>query len=154
MAVPLPNCLLQSCSDPMHHSRSIEVGVHALYFLYTPCSRCYFTYASTNRKTDFMKEISSSYKLSCLQCSFSDKELSEFIQFKKRQSQPIPKKYAVSHVGRHEDGTWVLGSNAYFASNGTPLTIEDSKYVWIGDIYQGKGVAKEQCRISEVMPVN
>ena len=152
MAVPLPNCLLQSCSDPMHHSRSIEVRVHALYFLYTPCSRCYFTSASTNRKTDFMKEISSSYKLSCLQCSFSDKELSEFIQFKKRQSQPIPKKYAVSHVGRHEDGTWVLGSNAYFASNGTPLTIEDSKYVWIGDIYQGKGVAKEQCRISEVMP--
>ena len=93
-----------------------------------------------------MKEISSSYKIACLQCSFSDKELSEFIQHKKRQSQP---KYAVSHVGRHANGTWVLGNNAYFSRDGTPITINDSKYVWIGNIYQGKGVAKEvdQCKI-------
>ena len=97
-----------------------------------------------------MKEISASFKVACLQCSFSDKELSEFIQFKKRKSQPIPVKYAVSHVGRHPDGTWVLGNNAYFSSNGTPITIHNSKYVWIGDIYQGQGVAKEidQCRIT------
>ena len=115
------------------------------------CRKCYFTSESTNRKTDFMKEISSSYKLACLQCSFSDKELSEFIQYKKRQSQPIPIKYAVSHVGRHADGTWVLGNNAYFASDGAPITINDAKYVWIGDIYQGKGVAKEvdQCKITK-----
>ena len=90
-----------------------------------------------------MKEISSSYKLSCLQCSFSDKELSEFIQFKKRQSQPISKKYAVSHVGRHEDGTWVLGSNAYFASNGTPLTIEDSKYMYGLETYTKEKVLQK-----------
>ena len=98
-----------------------------------------------------MKEISASYKLACLQCSFSDKELSEFIQFKKRQSQSIPIKYAVSHVGCHADGTWVLGKNAYFTSNGIPITINNSKYVWIGDIYQGKGVAKQvdQCEITE-----
>ena len=97
-----------------------------------------------------MKEISSSYKVACLQCSFSDKELSEFIQLKKRKAQPIPVKYAVSHVGQHADGTWVLGNNSYFSNDGTPITLENSKYVWIGDMYQGKGVAKDtdQCNIS------
>ena len=122
-----------------------------MFFVTIPCRRCYFTSESTNRKTDFIKEISASYKHACLQCSFSDRELSEFIQFKKRQSQPIPVKYAVSHVGCHADGTWVLGNNAYFAADGTPITMQDSKYVWIGDIYQGRGVAKEanQCKITE-----
>lgn len=85
-----------------------------------------------------------------MQCNFSDKELSEFIQFKKHKSQPIPVKYAVSHVGRHSYGTWILGNNAYFASDGTPITIEDSTYVWIRDIYQGNVVAKEidQCSLT------
>ena len=94
-----------------------------------------------------MKEISASYKVACLQCSFSDKELSEFIQYKKRKSQPIPVKHAVSHVGCHPDGTWVM---AYFANDGTLMTVEDSAYVWIGDIFQGKGVAKQinQCNIT------
>ena len=40
----------------------------------------------------------------------------------KRQSQPFPIKYVVSHVGCHADGTWVLGKNAYFTSNGTLIT--------------------------------
>ena len=29
---------------------------------------CYFTSASTNRKSDFVKELSASYKLACLTC--------------------------------------------------------------------------------------
>jgi len=44
---------------------------------------CYYTVESTNKKSEFMKCLNSSHKLACLQCSFSDKELSEFIQFKK-----------------------------------------------------------------------
>ena len=97
-----------------------------------------------------MKEISSSYKMACLHCSFSDKELSEYIQFKKRQCQPIPVKYAVSHVGRHSDGTWVLGNDCYFADDCTSISLEASKYVWIANIFSGKGVAREndRCRIT------
>ncbi len=114
------------------------------------CQAGIFTSESTNTKIDFTKEISSSYKVACLQCSFSDKELSEFIQLKKRKYQPIPVKYAVSHVGRHADGTSVIGNNAYFTNDGISITLEDSKYVWIGDIYQGRGVANDidQCNIS------
>ncbi len=63
-------------------------------------------------------------------------------------------KYAVSHVGRYSDGTWVLGNNAYFSDDGTPISIECTKYVWIGDIYHGKSVEKESdsCRIT--MPLS
>ena len=71
----------------------------------------YFTSESTNRKCDFMRELNGSYKITFLQCSFSDKELSEFIQVKKRKKRPLPVKHAVSHVGLQADGTWVLGSN-------------------------------------------
>ena len=61
-----------------------------------------------------MRELHVSYKLACLQCSFSDRELNEFIQFKKRNTEGLPVKYAVGHVGLQKDGTWVLGNEAHF----------------------------------------
>ena len=112
--------------------------------------RCYFTSESTNRKCDFMRELNGSYKLACLQCSFSDKELSEFIQFKKRKAQALPVKFAISHVGLQPDGTWILGNQAYFSSEGKAIQCNESKYIWIGDIFYGMGVAAEsqKCAIS------
>ena len=86
---------------------------------------CYYTSASTNRKSDFVKELSASYKLACLTCSFSDEELGEYFQHKKRRAGSIPLKYAVSHVGLQEDGTWVLGSSTYFKFSGEE-TLEGS----------------------------
>ena len=94
-------------------------------------------------------ELSASYKLACLTCSFSDKELGEYFQHKKRRAGSIPLKYAVSHVGLQEDGTWVLGSSAYFKSSGEEETLEGSHHVWIGNIFRGTGVASatQQCSI-------
>ena len=110
---------------------------------------CYFTSASTNRKSDFVKELNASYRLACLTCSFSDKELSEYFQFKKRKAGLLPLKYAVSHVGLQEDGTWVLGSNTYFSSDGEAIPAEGSQHVWLGSMFHGTGVASEtrQCTI-------
>ena len=101
-----------------------------------------------------MKELSCSYRYGCLSCSFSDKELSAFLQYLKRKHPSLPKKYAVASVGKQPDGTWVLGKNAYFTSNGEPLTISASDYLFIGDLYEGKGVATEsqQCIIN--MPIS
>lgn len=106
---------------------------------------CYFTSESTNRKVDFIRELNASYKQACLQCSFSDKELSEYIQFKKRKNVTLPVKYAVSNVGLQSDDVWVLGSNIYISDEGDE--IEQSKHVYIGDIFQGPGVASCQCSI-------
>ena len=112
---------------------------------------CYFTSESTNRKCDFMRELNGSYKIACLQCSFSDKELSEFIQVKKRKKRPLPVKHAVSHVGLQADSTWVLGSNCYVSSSGEEIAVEFCQHVWIGSMFSGAGVAGEshQCVIEK-----
>jgi len=41
-------------------------------------------------------------------CSFTDKEVSEFIQAKKHRDGHLESKKAVTRVGRQENGSWVL----------------------------------------------
>ena len=117
---------------------------------------CYFTAESTNKKADFMKCLNSSYKLACLQCSFSDKEVSEYIQHKKREAAMLPRKYAVKRVGKQPDGTWVLSPNVYLSSKGDLIAMEESQYVWIGDVFAGDGVASvvDQCAIELPLTVD
>ena len=93
-----------------------------------------------------MKCLNASYKLSCLQCSFSDKELGEYIQ---RDSTQLPQKFAVQVVGQQSDGSWVLVSNAYLTSSGDSVDLKGSKYIWLDNIFSGPGVASntEQCSI-------
>ena len=89
-----------------------------------------------------------SYRTACLHCSLSDKELNEYIQEKKRSAGRLPLKNAVSHVGQQDDGTWVLGENGCISAHGESIPMEMSRYVWIGHLYQGVGVAAtQQCKI-------
>ena len=96
-----------------------------------------------------MKCLNCSYKLACLQCSFTDKEVAEYIQYKKRESPQLPKKYAVKKVGKQPDGTWVFSSIAHLSSAGKQIKIEDSCYIWIGHVFAGHDVASDgdQCSI-------
>lgn len=64
-----------------------------------------------------MKCLNASYKLACLQCSFTDKELGEFIQFKKQQAE-LQKKRAVQQISLQADGCWVMASDVYLSSDG------------------------------------
>ena len=114
------------------------------------CRVCYFTAVGTNRKSDFMRKLNNSYKYACLQCSFTDTQLSEFIQFKRRETGSIPVKRAVSHVGRQDDGMWVLGDDIYISPQGKLVPVEGSKYVWLGSMFRGAGVADEslQCKLN------
>ena len=95
-----------------------------------------------------MKCLNSSYKLACLQCSFSDKELGEYLQFKKRNSSNVDKKYAIKKMGQQADGTWVLSSNVHLSSSGAQISMEDSKYI-LGHVFSGQGMAcdGDQCTI-------
>ena len=119
------------------------------HFCFMHCRPCYFTVESTNKKADFMKCLNASYKLACLQCSFTDKELSEFIQFKKRAAHKLPKKFAVSMVGQQPDGTWVMESNVHLSPTGELLETDGSQYIWIGHVFGGPGVARDtdQCAV-------
>ena len=88
-----------------------------------------------------MKELAMSYRSACLHCSLFDKDLSEYIQWKKRNSGHLPLKYAVAHVGIQEDGTWVVGEDGCISPRGESIPIEESRYVWISNVYSGVGVA-------------
>ena len=103
-----------------------------------------------------MKELSSSYRLACLTCSFSDKELAEFFQHKKRRAGILPLKYAVSRVGLQDDGTWVLGRDVYFNKDGEAMSADGSKHVWLGGMFNAPGIASEnhQCTIQLPLSTN
>ena len=50
-------------------------------------------------------------------------------------------KYAVSHVGLQDNGMWVLGDDTYISSDGNMMSMEGSRYVWLGSMFKGPGVA-------------
>jgi len=97
-----------------------------------------------------MRLINWSYRVGCLHCAFSDKELCDFVQEKKRKASSVSKKYAVEIIGRQRDGTWVLGKGAYFNASGESISLEESSFMWISDIYSAHGIASpsKQCFIN------
>lgn len=95
-----------------------------------------------------MRCLNSSYKLACLQCSFTDKELAEFIQFKKTNVD-VQRKKAVKQIGLQPDGSWVMAGNVYLSAAGNSIDVASSQHVWISDLFHGPGIplASEQCSI-------
>ena len=131
-----------------------QTEYHWCLYTISLCRLCYFTAISTNRKADFMRELNNSYKFACLQCSFTDTQLSEYIQYKRRKTDKIPVKYAVSHVGKQEDDTWVLGGNIYISPDGELIPVEGSEHVWLGSMFRGAGVADGSVHCSINLPLS
>ena len=77
-----------------------------------------------------MRGLNWSFRKGCLQCSFSDKDLNDFIQFKRRNSNVVKKK-AVEKIGRQQDGTWTLGYEVYISTEGKQLAEAECESVWI-----------------------
>ncbi len=69
------------------------------------------------RKEQFIRQINYSTE-GGLTSFFNDYQLAEFIQHRRRKSGKLPVKHAVEHVGPQADGTWVLGPNLFFDSEG------------------------------------
>ena len=80
-----------------------------------------------------------SYRIGCLQCSFTDKELIEFIQEKKR-SLHLPKKSAVLVIRKQPNDEWILGGGLCISYTGTLLSETDCENVWISDVFVGNGI--------------
>lgn len=94
-----------------------------------------------------MRVLNWSYRVGCLQCSFSDKSLNEYIQLKKRKV-VLQKKRAVQKVGRQPDNVWILGENICISSNG--MINSSSKHIWISNVFSGMGIPSQSmgCNIS------
>ena len=96
-----------------------------------------------------MRGLNWSFRKGCLQCSFSDKDLNDFIQFKRRNSNVVKKK-AVEKIGRQQDGTWTLGYGVYISTEGKQLAEAECESVWISHVFQGRGIpdASLSCTIN------
>ena len=53
----------------------------------------------------------------------------------------VMQKYAVVRVGKQDDSTWVFASNIHLSSAGKQLSSVESRYIWIGHVFMGQGVA-------------
>jgi hypothetical protein len=68
-------------------------------------------------------------------CSFVDKDVTEFWQFKKRKSGGFPPKKDVNK-------TWVLSKDLFInGETGASIDASKSQYAWIGHLRQGHGIA-------------
>lgn len=102
------------------------------------------------KKENMMTPINHSYYGGGLTCSSNDYQLSEFIQMKQRCQGKLPMKRAVIEVGPQADGSWCLGPSFHFSNDSQLLDTDQSKYVWIGHLYDGPGIAscKTACSIN------
>ena len=62
-------------------------------------------------------------------CSFTDKEVSQFIQAKKRRDDHHKTKKAVSRVRRQENGSWVLNEEVIVGVSGQQVSLDTSPYI-------------------------
>lgn len=46
-------------------------------------------------------------------------------------------------VAKQADGSWVLSSSVHPSFSGEAIAMEESLYIWIGNVFTGLGVAHE-----------
>ncbi len=100
-----------------------------------------------------MKVLNWSYWVGCLQCSFNDMELNEYIQLKKRRSS-LQKKSAMHNIGKQSDKTWILGENLCISSSGLLISNSESKHVWIGSVFNGPGIPPQSVECKIILPLS
>lgn len=83
-------------------------------------------------------------------CSFTDAQVSDYVQAKKRIHGLLPTKFAVSKVGKQENGFWVLNSKVTVDHDGVEVDVNENPYTWIGSLYEGPGIAKERDAIQVI----
>ena len=70
------------------------------------------------------------------------------MQSRKREKE-IPKRDVVTYVGQQADNYWVLSKNVQLDGNGCVLSVDEYKYIWLGEVYNGPGIppASDGCSI-------
>ena len=104
----------------------------------------------------FMRAVNRSSREGCLTCSFIDKDVTRFIQFKKRQH-VIPRKRAVAYIGRHmtqEGQVWVLGPSMHLDKSGVELDLSQSQFIWIGHLVSAIKIAREDSQLIIPGPIS
>ena len=101
-----------------------------------------------------MRAVNRSSREGGLTCSFVDKEVTQFIQYKKRQVE-IPRKTAVPYVGQQPlCASWVFGPKLILDSKGEHINQNDSDQVWIGHLVSAKKVAEDSTQLAISLPLS
>lgn len=110
-----------------------------------PCRRCYFPTSSLTFRGNFVNLLSKSFGSGGLMCTFSEKEMAEYVKHKKtmfHNNNPHGIKKAVSVIGKQPHANiYVLGPNATFDESGNLLGLDECDVVWVSDMVSGAGVA-------------
>lgn len=88
--------------------------------------------AAAHKKNDFVTQLSASFGSGGLMCSFNDKELTQYIEYKRRTFKRTnrEKKQGVLTIGKQPCGKiWVLAENCFIDCNGQ--LSKDHVYVWL-----------------------
>ena len=114
---------------------------------------------SINKKSDFIQQLNSSYQSGGLSCSFSDKELVQFINWKKKlyAKGGIIRKQGVTRLGKQPCGRiWVLSPNLFLDEDGRESAQHD--YVWMTNlvafINSPKEVLLEEVTCDIILPLS
>ena len=107
---------------------------------------CYFTMAAINKKADFVNQLNSSFGSGGLSCSFADKELVQFINWKITQYKDVGvvKKEGILRMGKQPCGkVWVLSPDLFLNENGNVVQNDEHPYVWLNNLVSFVGTPKE-----------
>lgn len=110
-----------------------------------------------HKKVDFMRAVNRSSREGGFTCSFVDKEITQFIQFKKRQVE-FPRLKAVPYIGRQDmtDCTspiWVLGPKLFLDNQGHLIDEGSCDLVWIGHLVSATKVAADSSQLPVSRPL-
>ena len=119
---------------------------------------CYFTIAAAHRKNDFVSCLSESFGSGGLTCSFNDKELIQYIAWKKKRfhqdsNAPRIEKQGVLTLGKQPcESIWVLSEDCFIGKHGGVST--DHRYRWLKKLVTFRNAQREMsleqitCKIS------
>ena len=85
-----------------------------------------------------------------------DKQIAEFIQYKKRRSRNIPTQQAVANIGlQPHENIWVLGPDVFIdAKSGKKVDPSNCTSVWLGGLYNGGGIATSSSSLRIHLPLD
>ena len=96
---------------------------------------CYFTIAAAHKKNDFVSCLSESFGSGGLTCSFNDKELIQYMAWKKKRFHEendlpdIEKEGVLTNVKQPCGSFWVLSKDCFISESG--MVSIDHNYRWL-----------------------
>ena len=94
---------------------------------------CFYTTDSVMVKSNFLKEIRTTFGAGGFVCSFNEKELVEFHQFLERSfpfDDPSKVKKGVYIAGKQANNIWVVSKDVHIDGDGSLIRLSDSVYSW------------------------